>query len=115
MEDNNNNADISKILGTNIKQIRSLEGISQEQLAERISKSSHFISLLERGECGLSISTLIDICRALNTDTNSIFVGILEPTTICSNSLLNKSFKAFDTKDKEMVSYLINYINSIKH
>ena len=45
---NDTNTSISKILGNNIKQIRSREGISQEKLAERIGKSAHFISVLER-------------------------------------------------------------------
>ena len=51
MTDVDNN--IAKIIGRNIKQVRSLEGISQEKLAELIGKSSHFISLLERGQSGL--------------------------------------------------------------
>ena len=68
-----NNSNIAKIIGRNIKQVRSLEGISQERLAELIGKSSHFISLLERGESGLSVSTVIDICRVLHTDTNTLF------------------------------------------
>ena len=42
------NSNISKILGKNINQIRTLEGLSQEKLAEKIGKSAHFISLLER-------------------------------------------------------------------
>lgn len=71
MADNNSN--IAKIIGKNIKQVRSLEHISQEKLAEKIGKSAHFISLLERGESGLSVPTVIDICKALNTDTNTIF------------------------------------------
>ena len=73
MTDINNNPSITKILGRNIKQVRSLEGISQEKLAEKIGKSAHFISLLERGESGLSVPTVIDICNALNIDTNTIF------------------------------------------
>lgn len=48
MNKKEDNSNISKILGNNIKQIRALEGITQEQLAEKINKSSHFISLLER-------------------------------------------------------------------
>lgn len=72
MADVDNNSNIAKIIGRNIKQVRSLEGISQEKLAELISKSTHFISLLERGESGLSVSTVIDICRALNTDPNTL-------------------------------------------
>lgn len=73
MADVDNNSNIAKIIGRNIKQVRSLEGISQEKLAELIGKSSHFISLLERGESGLSVSTVIDICRVLHTDTNTLF------------------------------------------
>lgn len=49
MTDVNNNSNIAKIIGNNIKQIRTLEGISQEKLAETIGKSAHFISVLERG------------------------------------------------------------------
>lgn len=72
MADVDNNSNIAKIIGRNIKQVRSLEDISQEKLAEKIGKSTHFISLLERGESGLSVSTVIDICRALNTDPNTL-------------------------------------------
>ena len=114
MNSNDNVSNITKILGSNIKQIRTLEGISQEKLAEMIGKSSHFVSLLELGKCGLSVSTLINICVALNTDTNSIFAGILDTSSPYSDSFLNKSFKNFNDKDRDMVSYLVNYINSSK-
>lgn len=113
MKKKEDSSNISKILGMNIKQIRILEGFSQEQLAERINKSAHFISLVERGESGLSVNTIIDICKALDTDTNSIFAGIVNSSNN-NNSLLNKSFNTFEDKDKEMVSYLINYIISSK-
>ena len=72
MADVDNNSNIAKIIGRNIKQVRSLEGISQEKLAELIGKSAHFVSLLERGQSGLSVSTVIDICRVLNTDPNTL-------------------------------------------
>ena len=103
--------DIARIIGNNIKKIRNKEKISQERLAELIGKSAHFISLLERGESGLSVGTLLDICKALDTDTNSIFAGTLD-TKSYANSFLNKSFESFSDSDKDMVVYLINYINS---
>lgn len=105
----------AKILGNNIKQIRALEKRSQEELAEKIGKSSHFISLVERGESGLSVNTIIDICKALNTDTNSIFAGIVNTENVKLNTFLSKSFDTFEEKDKDMVSYLINYIISSKN
>ena len=70
------------------------------------------MSLLELGKSGLSVKTLISVCQALNTDTNSIFAGIINNTSMYSNSFLNKSFESFSDVDKDMVSYLINYINS---
>ncbi|MBQ6991793.1 MAG: helix-turn-helix transcriptional regulator [Clostridia bacterium] len=105
-------SNILKVFGRNIKQIRSRKGLSQEKLAERINKSSHFVSLIERGETGISFSTIIDICTALDVDANSIFEDIIQP----SNNKKAKPFKLnpdvnnFDEKDKEMVTYLINYI-----
>ena len=58
MNDNDNNSNIAKIIGNNIKKIRNKEHISQEKLAELIGKSAHLISLLERGE---TRNTFIDI------------------------------------------------------
>lgn len=62
----------------------------------------------------MSIQTVIDICRALNTDTNSIFAGTMDNLSVPTDSLLNKFFETFDKKDKDMVSYLINYIINSK-
>ena len=112
---NDNNSGIAKILGNNIKQIRNREGISQEKLAEKIGKSAHFISLLERGVSGLSVATVIDICKALNTDTNTIFAGTIDNSTIYTDSFLNKSLESLNDKDKDMVSYLVDYIISSKN
>ena len=70
------------------------------------------MSLLERGQSGLSVETLLDLCRALKTDTNSIFAGTLDNSMMYNNSFLYKSFEKFSDTDKDMVSYLINYINS---
>lgn len=111
---NDNNSHIAKILGSNIKRVRTLEGISQEKLAERIGKSAHFISVLERGESGLSVQTVIDICRALNTDTNTIFAGTLDNSNIYTDNFLNKSLDSFNDTDRDMVSYLVNYILNSK-
>lgn len=48
MKKKENSSNISKILGENIKKIRKLENISQEKLAEKIGKTPHFVSLIER-------------------------------------------------------------------
>ena len=112
--ESDNNLSISKILGNNIKKIRTLEGISQEKLAEKIGKSSHFVSLLERGACGLSVATVIDICKALNTDTNTIFAGIINTSSIYTDSFLSNAVEHFNNADRELISYIVNYILNSK-
>ena len=111
----NEDTNVARIIGSNIKKIRTLEQLSQEQLAERIGKSAHFVSLLERGQSGLSVGTLLNICRVLNIDTNSIFAGTLDNNTMMyNNSFLHKSFEKFDDSSKKLVEHVINYINSKK-
>lgn len=105
---------IYRIIGNNIKKLRTLEGLSQEKLAERIGKSAHFISVLERGESGLSVLTLIEICKALKVDTNSIFVVVLDNSVIPTDNLLNKTFESLNDVDRDMVTYLLNYIVNTK-
>lgn len=105
---------IYRIIWNNIKELRTLEGLSQEKLAERTGKSAHFISVLERGESGLSVPTLIEICKALKVDTNSIFVGGLDNSVIPTDNLLNKTFESLNDVDRDMVTYLLNYIVNTK-
>ena len=112
--ENSNNSNIAKILGNNIKQVRTLEGISQEKLAEKIGKSAHFISVLERGESGLSIATVIDICKALNTDTNTIFAGTIDTSNIYTDKFVHNAIDKFNDTDRELISYIVNYILNSK-
>jgi len=67
------------------------------------------------GESGLSVATVIDICRALNTDTNTIFAGTIDSSNIYTDNFLNKSFETLNDKDRDMVSYLVDYIISSKN
>lgn len=115
MTDVDNNSSITKMLGRNIKQVRSLENTSQEKLAEKIGKSAHFISLLERGESGLSVNTLIDICKALDTDPNTLLSGTFGTSNSYTDSFLNRSLETFNDRDRELVSYIIDYVLGSKN
>ena len=52
-------------LGENIKYYRKLAGLTQEKLAEKIGKSTHFITQIERNNENPAIDTFADICREL--------------------------------------------------
>ena len=66
---------INMEIGEHIKSARERAKITQEVLAERIDVSPQFVSNLERGIVGVSLSTLKNICGALNTSADRILFG----------------------------------------
>lgn len=60
-------------LGVRIASLRRSKGLSQEELAEQSSYSTEFISLVERGIHGPSISGLERIAKALNIELKLLF------------------------------------------
>lgn len=102
-------------IGKNVKRIRLLRGLSHETLANDLDKSINFVSLIERGESGLSIQTLVDLCRILEVDANTIFEGVIAPSPEMVDNYITKSLNLFNEKDKTMVTDLIDYIISSKN
>lgn len=62
-------------LGFRIKQCRKNKHLTQENLAELIDVSSHYIYEIEKGLKCMSLSTLVDIALALNTSTDYLLFG----------------------------------------
>lgn len=63
-------------IGEQIKKTREQALLTQEQFAERIDVSPQYVSDLERGVVGVSISTLKRICIVLGVSSNQILFGI---------------------------------------
>lgn len=60
-------------IGSKIKELRILNGLTQEELADRSELSKGFISQLENDLTSPSISTLEDILQCLGTTINEFF------------------------------------------
>ena len=102
-------------VGQNIKRIRLLKGLSQENLANALDKSTNFISLVENGKTGISIPTLIGFCKELEVDANTILSGIVPVPETNVDTFITQSLNLFDEKDKAMVTDLITYIVNSKN
>jgi transcriptional regulator with XRE-family HTH domain len=68
---------ISVFIGQRIRHLRKRRGLTQEHLAELISKTSQTLGGYERGEISADVATLQDIARAVD---GSIF-DLIEPVT----------------------------------
>ena len=103
---------VLQTIGQNIKRIRLLKGLSQENVADALNKSVNFISLVENGKTGLSIQTLIELCKVY---ANSIFEGVIAPSSVMADDYITKSLALFNDTDKTMVTDLITYIVNSKN
>jgi len=63
-----------KNLANNIKKYRLLNNLTQEEFAEKIGKTSNYVSLLENAHKGIHVHTLFDIAEALNVEVATLFL-----------------------------------------
>ena len=69
---------VLQIIGNNIKALRLSKGMTQEQMAEKLDHSVNFVSLIELGKSGMSVTTMLDICNILEIEPNTIFNGLID-------------------------------------
>lgn len=60
-------------IGNKIKELRTKNGLTQEELADRCELSKGFISQVERDNTSPSIATLVDILQCLGTSLKDFF------------------------------------------
>lgn len=63
-------------IGERIKEARTRMNMTQEALAEKVNLgTAQQISDIERGLCGLSVSKLMEFCKALEADADYLLFG----------------------------------------
>lgn len=67
-------------IGGRLKAAREAAGYTQERLAELVDVSAQFISGVERGAVGLSVSILIKICGVLLVSADTVLLGDATPS-----------------------------------
>ena len=65
--------DTNKLLGKRIRALRKKNGLSQEQLAERVNMSSKYLGEIERGQVNFSIDIAERISNALDLELTDLF------------------------------------------
>ena len=62
-----------KEFGKNLAKVRHSKHLSQEKLAELTGLHRTYISDIERGQRNPTIKIVIELCRALNIESNELF------------------------------------------
>lgn len=91
-------------IGSKLKELRILKGLTQEELADRAELSKGFISQLERNLTSPSIATLMDILQCLGTTLGDFFNESVEEQIVFSR---NDYFEKYDAELKNKVQWII--------
>ena len=62
-------------IGARVRVAREALGLSREELAELLDISTLFMSYIECGQKGMSLETLISVCRTLGASADYILLG----------------------------------------
>jgi len=89
---NNVEKNYRKSIGNKIKIARSQTEYTQEKLAEKLSLSARYISQLERGVAFGSATTIVNLCKALNINSDFLFSDIIESDSKSLNDLVSTNF-----------------------
>lgn len=91
-------------IGSRIKELRMLKGLTQEELADRSELSKGFISQLERDLTSPSIATLEDLLQCLGVTVSDFFAGADKAQVTFS---LEDYFEKKDGELKNTIEWII--------
>lgn len=95
-------------IGKKIKELRTLQNLTQFELAEKANLSISLISKIEIQEENIKINTLKNIAKALNTDLESLIKSSKE-YALNEEVIINK-LNQLDNHSKKDIEKIINQI-----
>ncbi len=81
-----------QMIGKKIKLARARNNYTQEALAEKLQLSTRYISQLERGIAFGSATTLVNLCNALEINTNFLFEEVINNNFTDTSKALDENF-----------------------
>ncbi len=104
-----------KGFGERLKALREHNGLSQQQLADRIGIHLSQLSRIEREASSPSAETLIALARALHTTTDALLTGdrTNEPDAPIRNVRLLERFHLLDSIDRDEQETAIKVIDAL--
>ena len=61
------------LLGKRIRELRKKQNLSQEKLAELSGITQKYLNLIEKGKVNPTILVVINLCKTLDIDLNTIY------------------------------------------
>ena len=98
---------VQKIIGRRIQEIRKQRGLTQEQMAERVNISPHYLSALERGVYNIKLDLLVDILNILNCSADEVFQDVVSSSSKIKASQLSEKLKGLPLHEQRKILEVI--------
>jgi transcriptional regulator with XRE-family HTH domain len=105
-------ADVKKLVGDRIRQIRKERGLSQEKLGYESELHCTHIGSIERGQKNWSIDTLIKVAKGLNVEVVDLFSFPMPPADI--KKLKKSLVEDINASPPEIIKFLSDLLNGLK-
>ena len=110
MKITNENKNFRKQFAKNIKELRNLAGLSQEELAEDIGIAPKTLSYWENGHNAVTFAKIPLLANALGVPVYRLFIF----ENADSSSEINNLIRTMDNKEKEVALKMIKLLLSLK-
>ncbi len=109
-----------KSIGKKLKLARTRTDYTQEKLAEKLSLSARYISQLERGIAFGSATTIVNLCKALNINSDFLFSDIIEINSSTNlKDIINESFLEdyvlLNDYNKEVINSMVKQLLKLQN
>ncbi|MDP1989478.1 MAG: helix-turn-helix transcriptional regulator [Syntrophales bacterium] len=108
-------ADVKRLIGDRIRQLRKEKGLSQEKLGYESELHYTHIGSIERGEKNWSIDTLIKVAKGLNVEVADLFNFPIPPADVKRmKKSLTEDINASSPETIKILSDLLNGLKSLQ-
>lgn len=94
---------IEKTIGKRIQENRKKKGITQEQLAEKIGVSTHYLSALERGVYNIKLETLVKILNEIDCSADEVFCDVVRKSIAVKSNRLSERLSHLSIEEQRCV------------
>ena len=99
---------VQKIIGKKIQALRKRKGLTQEQLAERVNISPHYLSALERGVYNIKLNLLVDILNILDCSADDVFQDVVNSSSKVKASQLSEKLKSLPLNEQRKILEVVD-------
>ena len=99
---------MEKLIGKRIQLYRKKKGLTQDNLAELLDITPHYLSALERGVYNLKLETLVKILNILDCSADEIFCDVVNKSHTVKTTELSDKLEALPIEERNKILDVVN-------